>query len=92
MYNASKTETMKQESLTRRVAAKQPADVLAEKARELLTSTRTAMGALIALLAVVVMYQTDITGKHVTMAVALVASLVLAAYATIDIRKGGCDE
>lgn len=80
---------MKQESLTRRVAAKQPANVLADKAQELLTNEKIA-GALLALMAVVIaLYQSGILGKAFTFITLTLSAIWLFFFATIDIMKGG---
>ena len=78
---------MKQKSLTERNAAKQPANVLADKAQELLTNEKIA-GALLALMAVVIaLYQNGNLGKTFTFVSVTFSAIWLFFFATIDINK-----
>lgn len=78
---------MKAKTFNTRDAAKQPANVLADKAQELLTNEKIA-GALLALMAVVItLYQSGILGKAFTFITLTLSTIWLFFFATIDIRK-----
>lgn len=78
---------MKAKTFHKADAAKQPANVLADKAQELLTNEKIA-GALLALMAVIIaLYQNGTLSKTFTFITLTLSAIWLFFFATIDIRK-----
>lgn len=88
-YNAKPNIVMKANTFNTRDAATQPADVLAEKAHELLTNPKIAIAVLTLMGAIVIIYQCGSISKTITLITAIFSTIWLCLFATIDIKEGG---